>query len=262
FLERGDIEKLKDATEATSLITEAIGLQTQPHNLLEIFKVIDEYDDSKSKAYINDDGLNIPHILADRKNAESRGADLTPFLGIIYTPENWRLITEILEKNVKQPKQAGKEVGELIWLAPNNPFWGKSEKVLSCLQYVRDSAKTKGKKAKKLYQSKLYLPLTENHDRLRRNAGIEFEGFDKDSLFGYTGDFCNGNVEVIVNSDLFAVVIYHVSAPEISPIPIPFGFRTTDKSHIAHIRSRVKAFLNGTDMATGKTHDVGLLSSK
>ncbi|WP_422447337.1 MULTISPECIES: hypothetical protein [unclassified Endozoicomonas] len=172
------------------------------------------------------------------------------------------MITEILEKNVKQPKRTRHEADELIWLVPNNPFWGKSEKVLSCLQYVRDSAKTTGKKAKKLYQPKLYLPLAENHDRLRRVCGIEFEDFDKDSLFGYTGDFCNGNVEVIVNSDLFAVVIYHLSAPDTSPIPIPFGFMTTDKSHIAHIRSRVKAFLNDIDMATGKPHDIGQLRPK
>ncbi|MGI2027622.1 hypothetical protein [Endozoicomonas acroporae] len=172
------------------------------------------------------------------------------------------MITEILEKNVKQPKRTGHEADELIWLAPNNPFWGESEKVLSCLQYVRDSAKTTGKKAKKLYQPKLYLPLAENHDRLRRVCGIEFEDFNKDSLFGYTGDFCNGNVKVIVNSDLFAVVIYHLSAPDTSPIPIPFGFMTTDKSHIAHIRSRVKAFLNDIDMATGKPHDIGQLRPK
>lgn len=261
FLERGEIEELKDATEATSLITDAIGLQRQPHNFLEIFKVIDEFNDAMSKAYINDDGLDIAQILSDRQYAESRGADLIPFLGIIYTPENWRLIAEILEKNVKKPKRFAQEPDELIWLAPNNPFWGKSEKVLRCLQHLRDSTETSGRRAKRLYQPKLYLPLAENHDRLRRVCRIEFEDFDKGSLFGYTGDFCNGNVEVIVYSE-FAVVSYHLSAPDATPIPIPFGFMTTDKSQIDHIRLRAKAFLDEIDRVTGKAHDIGLLYSK
>ncbi|WP_422132792.1 hypothetical protein [Endozoicomonas sp. ALD040] len=263
FLERGEIADLKDSSEATSLVTDAIDLLKQPLNALEIFKVINELEDDKSKIYITDDGLDIPRILSDRKHSESQGTPVTPFLGITYTPDNWIQVAEVLDKNSKKPKKASEEPAELIWLAPSNPFWGKSEKVLSCLQYMLDKSKTSGKKAKKLYKPKLYLPLTgENKDWSRRNWGAEFEGLDKNSLFGYTCEFCRGNVEVIVHSDLFAVVSYHLSAPETSPVPIPFGFMTTDKGQIANIRSRVKGFLDDIDSSTGKAHDAGLLRPK
>ena len=83
-----------------------------------------------------------------------------PFVGAIYLKQNWQLVVEQLKKSIKSnTKTDGEKIPELVWIAPNDPFWGKSHRLASCISELIDNESSKGKKAQRLYNTKIYLPL-------------------------------------------------------------------------------------------------------
>ncbi len=55
-------------------------------------------------------------------------------------------------------------------------------------------------------------------------------------------DFLKGNVDVLVHSEQFAAVCYHLTDPEISLVPSPFGFITHDKNYVTYVHNIVQPF--------------------
>jgi hypothetical protein len=142
-----------------------------------------------------------------------------------------------------------------LWVAPSDPYWGKSSSLLVRVSELLDTAKTKDKK---LYSPTIYLPVSGPEDqRTARQWVREFEP-NTDNVRGLIEGFLGGSVEVLQFEGEFVVVVYHVSLPESYPVSLPIGFISADKDIVSLVGRLVKAYLGGSS-GFDRPNDCGLL---
>ena len=245
-VEREELDSFVNDEPIFDAITEAISELDQKNNLADIAQAMAAIGDNLTGEYITDSGIDISNLIDVIKYSREHGKIIQPMLGPIYLDENWQHVAVEAEKAFKQlGSQHQDGVKELIWLAPSDSFWGKSEKYISVKSWLEDNAKTKGKKPKRLFTPKFYFPIARENDRRSINDWKNQLG-NIDECYKYIEGFFNGTTEVLLLQDSFAVVCYHLSIPSISNISIPLAFSTTDKKLVGVIETLVKEYLNGT----------------
>jgi hypothetical protein len=245
-VERDELDSFVNNEPVFDAITEAISALVQKNNLADIAQAMAVIGDNCTGEYITDSGIDVSNLNKMIKLSREQGKIIQPMLGAIYLDDNWQHIAKQAEKAFNQLKSQHQDgVKELLWLAPSDSFWGKSEKYISAKSWLEENAKTKGKKPKRIFTPKFYFPIAREHDK-RGISDWKNQLGNIDECYKYIEGFFNGTTEVLLLQDSFAVVCYHLSIPSISNISIPLGFITTEKKLVSEIESMLKEYLNST----------------
>lgn len=180
------------------------------------------------------------------------------FIGPIYSSANWELVQKHLGPLIKARRENKADMGHtpLLWVAPSDPFWGKSSNLQVRISELLEKASTK---EKKLYSPTIFLPLSSSDDyRTARQWQREFEpGTDK--VRGLIEGFLGGCVEVLLFEGEFVVVVYHVSLRDSYPVSVPVGFISAEQDVVVSLGKLVRAYIEGTS-GFERPNDCGLIS--
>ena len=256
-VERDDFEALKDSSKAHELITDKLMWLSKPSNLAEIAKTMAMLDDKETLGFFNNHSICLKSLEHQRTAEEQESSKRCSLLGPIYSDENWDLLeaslAPILQERLSSKTDFAQE--QLIWIAPSDPYWGKSYKLQAALSRLLAAGSTK---KKKLYDPRVYVPVSGVDDR---SSILQWDRELKDytkHVSGLLEGFMDGNVEVILLEGELVVVLYHVSYPESLPVSLPIGFISTDKNVIKSVGKIIKEYLSGQS-AFDKPHDCGSL---
>jgi len=244
-VEREDFDELKNSDYVHELITTELDRLARPNNSIEIFKAMMEIGDADTLKVI-DSKTNLVNLqfLDDLARLEGNSKNRTTFLGPIYSQPNWDLLQKYLAPLLKSRINSKKDVGNnsFIWIAPSDPYWCKSNRLLVSLSdfYTKSSIKDK-----RLYSPIIYLPIANNVDNRTINQWKhEFE-HHQNNAHGIIEGFLGGNVEILVLEEELAVVVYHMSIPDNYSVTMPIGFITTERESVRVISNLVKKYLGG-----------------
>lgn len=160
-----------------------------------------------------------------------------------------------MEKRIKSKQNFGGE--QLVWLAPSDPFWGKSEQLPSCLSYLINKATTK---KKVLFDPTIYVPVYGSEDfRTARQWKNNLSGVTN-YMRGIVEGFMDGNVEVLYLESELVAVVYHFSQPEKLPVSIPVGFVSTNQEMVTKVGKLLLDYIDGSS-SFDKPNDCGLINS-
>ena len=243
-LERPDYSDLSDSSKIHDSITQSLYEDLKPNNLEQIFDSMRRIGDEQTKNFFTLDSIDIEGLLISRALGVSENDETIPFFGSIYLKENWSLVSEQLNNlSDSSTKLQNFKADDLLWIAPIDSFWGKSERMSSSLSELILSENSKGKKSQKLYHSNLclYAP----NDKYINDHKYDFEGYSQALKF-FKDIFLNGNVEIILLPGKFVVVCYHLSLPDTLPITFPIGFLSTEISIINKVQLLVDEFLENS----------------
>src|SRR5690606_24740221 len=158
---------------------------------------------------------------------------------------NWDKVNHLLKMHKERIKSAGKDsLPELLWLAPSNNFWGKTERIKACLSDIVSSEKYSKKDGERILEAKILLPLDGKDDHKGKRFWLtEFSQY-RNYLHGFVPSLYGGDVEIICLSDCFAVITYHLFQPGRFQLPVPFGFMTENKRLVQQIEQDVASSLS------------------
>ena len=182
----------------------------------------------------------------------------TTFIGPVYSSANWELVQKHLAPIIKARRESKADVGQtpFLWIAPSDPYWGKSSSLQIRVSELLEKATTKDRK---LYSPFIYLPVSGPDDqRTARQWKREFEP-NTDKVRGLIEGFLGGSVEVLHFEDEFVVVVYHVSLRDSYPVSFPVGFISAEKDVVSSVGRLVNAYFDGTS-GSEKLNDCGLIS--
>lgn len=259
-VERDDFEKLKNSDYVHEQISLELDRLARPSNFGEVAKGMLAIGDGETMKLFDSQGSFVSmQFFEDLAKLESNGSDSrTTFIGPIYSSANWELVQKRLAPIIKARRESKADVGQtpFLWVAPSDPYWGKSSNLQVRVSEVLDNASTK---EKKLYTPSIFLPISGPDDhrtaRLWRN---EFEP-NTDKVRGLIEGLLGGCVEILHFEDEFVVVVYHVSLRDSYPVSLPVGFISADKEVVASVGRLVKAYVEGTS-GFERHNDCGLIS--
>jgi len=259
-VEREDFEALNNSDYVHERITFELDHLSRPNNAIDIAKAMLDVGDSDTLKLFESKTNCINFSFWDdlKRLEENSHLRRTTFLGPIYSSENWGILQKylapILVSRIEKKADTGQD--QFVWLAPSDPFWGKSSRFTSSLSDFLTKASTKNKH---LYTPRIYLPVSGQDDlRSARQWKHELDPY-LDAAHGLTEGFLGGNVEVLHFEGELAVVIYHMSLPESFPVSFPIGFVSTDSEMVATIGRLVKKYIEGSS-GFECPNDCGLIS--
>lgn len=259
-IEREDFELLESSDYVHQQISLEVDRLTRPVNLGDVKRAMLEIGDGEtSKIFsLNGDRINL-QFLEDlwRLESNSRKGRST-FLGPIYSSDNWGLVQMHLAPVIKARRESKADVGQtpFKWVAPSDPFWGKSSSLQVRFAEILDKSCTK---EKRLYSPAIYLPVQGLEDlRSARQWKREFDP-NAEAAYGLAEGFLGGNVEVLYFEGEFVVVVYHVSLPDAYPVSLPIGFLSTEKEIIRSVGGVLSKYLDGSS-GFDRPNDCGLLT--
>lgn len=258
-VEREDFEMLKSSDYVHEQISLELDRLARPSNFGEIAKIMSEIGDGDTLKLFDSQGSSVNlQFFEDLAKLEANSQKKrTTFLGPIYSSANWELLQKHLAPLIKARKESKADVGQtpFLWVAPSDPYWGKSSNLHVRVSELLSTASTK---EKKLYSLTIYLPVSGLDDqRTVRQWKREFDP-NSDRVHGLIEGFLGGNVEVLHFEGEFVVVVYHVSLPDSYPVSFPIGFISTDKEVVSAVGRLVKEYLEGTS-GFERPNDCGLL---
>lgn len=159
---------------------------------------------------------------------------------------------------IKERRQSKADVGQtpFVWVAPSDPFWGKSSSLQVRFAEILNNAHTK---EKRIYSPAMYLPVQGPDDlRSARQWKREFDP-NTEATYGVIEGFLRGNVEILHFEGEFVVVIYHVSLPDAYPVSFPIGFVSTERQMVQSVGGLLKRYLDGNS-GFDKPNNCGLLT--
>ncbi|MEY8241031.1 MAG: hypothetical protein RPT25_11845 [Cycloclasticus sp.] len=244
-IELDDIESLKDSSEALELISSVINEQSRRDNHREVLDAIETLRDPFTSKLFSSTNLNIGEFIHLKAGDASNKGRHIPFIGPLYSHENWAIFSELFDKEKKRiVSQHQDGVTDLKWLIPSNPFWGKNDGIKSCFSELVNGVKTTDKKAKTLYDLKIMAPLASSDDRREKSNWLHELEFVKKNLHGYVGGYLDGAVEVVLLENRLVAVTYYLSMPECYRVPVPIGFISTDQGVISTITHSLNGYLS------------------
>lgn len=258
-MEREDFESLDNSSKVHEAITVSLNQAKKGANIKEIASAMNSFGDNWTKDLFNSNSIDMAALGHRYAEALSDGSKPIPFVGPIYSNNNWKHINTYLHSlSAKYKKSKDKSVKKLTWIAPSDSFWGKSKKLENCLNEVEQAQLTKEKNPQRIFTPSIYLPLSNVTDR--RAIGSWKSDLKKGSnnLYGLLEGFLGGSVEVLILEDSFAVVCYHLSRPETHPVSIPVGFVTSNLKLINTISEIAMSYIDGSS-SFGNKHNLGLL---
>ena len=254
-IERSDIDVLKSEPIDLCITERIVSLKAKKSNLKEIMKAMSQFKDEDTRCVISNERLSVSNFIELQERTEK-----TYFLGQICHQNS--VIKRILEVT-----RDVESVNPLMWLAPNDIYWGKQIKLIDMLDMMSEGALvTKDNEKYRLYDFRLYLPLPEHSDSLRYDVNeldYQFKSVANKNIFCYKEGFLDGNVEVIVLQNKFAIVCYHIKLPAYYDVPLPIGFMTTDMNEVNQIYKVVSGYLNAPivdEKSHFQTNDFGAMS--
>ena len=176
-IELEDYEKINSSEVVHQLITDQLSILARPNNMIAITSTMLQVGDEDTLKVFDKASSQIsPNYLLDLNRLEEHEQKCREtFLGPIYTKSNWqklqRVLAPVLTGRIKSRKNNGGS--RFTWLAPSDPFWGKSEYFLSAFSDFTNKAETK---KVRLYKPTLYVPVSGNDDvRLARQWSRAFK---------------------------------------------------------------------------------------
>ncbi len=259
-VEREDFEVLKSSDYVHEQISVELGRLTRSGNSMEIAKAMVEVCDSDTLKLFDSksNSLNL-QFLDDLVRLEANSQNKrTTFLGPIYSQENWGLLQKQLAPALKSRIESKIDIGQdpFVWIAPSDPYWCKSSRLLVSLSDFLNKASTKDKH---LYSPTIYLPISGQNDHSAVRQWKQELNPYTDRAHGLIEGFLGGNIEVILLKEQLVVVVYHMSLPEIYPVTFPLGFISEDKDTVARIGQLVNEYIQGSS-GFDRPNDCGLLS--
>jgi hypothetical protein len=259
-VEREDFERLKSSDYVHERISLELDRLARPCNFGEIAKAMLDIGDGETLKLFDSKGSSVSlQFFEDLEKLESNSQKRrTTFIGPIYSSANWELLQKHLAPLIKARRESKADVGQtpFLWVAPSDPYWGKSSNLQVRVSELLDKACTKDKR---LYSPTIYLPVSGPDDqKTARQWKWEFDP-NTDKVHGLIEGFLGGNVEVLHFEGEFVVVVYHVSLPDSYPISFPIGFISADKDVISSVGRLVTTYLEGSS-GFERPNDCGLLS--
>lgn len=259
-VEREDFEKLKSSDYVHEQISLELDRLARPSNFGEIAKTMIEIGDGETLKLFDSKGSSVSlQFFEDLARLESNSQkNRSTFIGPIYSSANWELVQKHLGPLIKARRESKADVGQtpLLWVAPSDPYWGKSSNLQVRVSELLEKASTKDKK---LYSPTIFLPVSGSEDyRTARQWQREFEP-NTGTVRGLIEGFLGGSVEVLHFEDEFVVVVYHVSLRDSYPVSVPVGFISAEKEFVSSVGRLVKAYVEGT-LGFEQPHDCGLIS--
>lgn len=246
-VEREDFERLKSSDYVHEQISLELDRLARPGNFVEIARVMHDIGDKDTFRILDSSGNSINlGFFDDLMKLESNSpGKRTTFVGPVYSTQNWKLIQRHLAPIITKRRNSKEDVGAtpVFWVAPSDPFWGKSGSLLTSVNELIALSSTK---EKRLYSPTIFLPVSGQDDR-RAARGWKRE-FDPhlEKLRVLTEGFLGGGVEVLLFDGEFVVVVYHLSLPDSYPVSLPIGFISADKDIVSGIGRLVTSYVAGS----------------
>lgn len=259
-VEREDFVKLKSSDYVHEQISLELDRLARPGNFGEIVKAMLDIGDGETLKLFDSKGSSVSlQFFEDLAKLEANSQKKrTTFLGPIYSTANWELLQKHLAPIIKARRESKSDVGQtpFLWIAPSDPYWGKSSNLQVRVSELISMANTK---EKKLYSPTIYLPVSGPDDqKTARQWKWEFDPYT-DKVHGLIEGFLGGNVEVMHFEGEFVVVIYHVSLPDSYPVSLPLGFISADEDVVSAVGRLVTGYVEGSS-GFERPNDCGLLS--
>ena len=259
-VEREDFEMLESSDYVHEQIAVELNRLARPSNSMDIAKAMLEIGDGETLKLFDSktNSINLQFLDDLSKLEVNSQKKRTTFLGPIYSAANWGLLQKRLAPVLKSRIDSKSDVGQdsFIWLAPSDPYWCKSNRLLVSLSDFLNKASTKDKK---LYSPTVYLPVSGQDDQ--RAARQWKQGLDPytDKAHGVIEGFLGGNVEVMHFEGELVVVVYHMSLPDTYPVTLPLGFISADEEVVSSIGQLVQAYVQGSS-GFDRPNDCGSIS--
>ena len=259
-VEREDFEKLKNSDYVHERISLELERWARPSNFGEIAKAMLDIGDGDTLKIFDSKGSSVSlQFFEDLATLETNSQKKrTTFLGPIYSSANWELLQKHLAPIIKARRETKADVGQtpFLWIAPSDPYWGKSSNLQVRVSEILSMASTK---EKRLYSPIIYLPVSGPDDqKTARQWKWEFDP-NTDKVHGLIEGFLGGNVEMMHFEGEFVVVVYHVSLRDSYPVSLPIGFISADKDVVSSVGRLVTTYLEGSS-GFDRPNDCGLLS--
>lgn len=259
-VEREDFEKLKSSDYVHEQISLELDRLARPSNFGEIAKTMIEIGDGETLKLFDSKGSSVSlQFFEDLAKLESNSQKKrSTFIGPIYSSANWELVQKHLAPIIKARRESRADVGQtpFLWVAPSDPYWGKSSSLQVRVSELLEKARTKDKR---LYSPTIFLPVSGPEDqRTARQWKREFEP-NTDKARGLVEGFLGGSVEVLHFEDEFVVIVYHVSLRDTYPVSFPLGFISAENDVVSSIGRLVKAYVEGTS-GFDQPNDCGVIS--
>jgi hypothetical protein len=257
-IERDDFDSLEDSGRAHELITTSLSESHRASNLTQIAHAMGVLGDNWTRALFNEASIDVSALISDRAVALLEGGDVIPFVGPLYSQNNWELIQGHL--NLVLPaikKRSTEEKLEMVWVAPTDRFWESSHRLPASADGFVSSVRAL--KCQEMVNSPvMYLPVSGGHDRRTISKWERELGNVLGSTRGLLEGFLDGNVEIILVENSYVVVCYHVYKSESLPVTLPVGFISTNVDIINSVQKVVFEYIKG--MASfDNPNDIGSL---
>lgn len=259
-VERDDFEVLISSDYVHEQISLEVDRLARPNNLGDSKRAMLEIRDGETAELfgLNGNRINLQFLEDLGKLESNRRKGRSTFLGPIYSSANWELVQTHLAPLIKARRESKADVGQtpFKWVAPSDPFWGKSSSLQVRFAEIVDKACTK---EKRLYSPAIYLPVQGPEDlRSARQWKWEFDP-NTDATYGLVEGFLGGNVEVLYFEGEFVVVVYHISLPDTYPVSLPIGFLSTEKEVVLSVGNLLSKYLDGSS-GFDRPNNCGLLT--
>lgn len=184
-VEREDFEKLKNSDYVHERISLELDRLGRPSNFGEIAKAMLDIGDGETLKLFDSKGSSVSlQFFEDLARLEANSQKKrTTFLGPIYSSANWGLLQKHLAPIIKARRESKADVGQtpFLWLAPSDPYWGKSSNLQVRVSEILSMASTK---EKRLYSPAIYLPVSGPDDqKTARQWKWEFDP-NSDKVYG------------------------------------------------------------------------------
>ncbi|NMG42305.1 hypothetical protein GPA22_00955 [Aromatoleum toluvorans] len=259
-VEREDFERLKSSDYVHEQISLELDRLARPSNFGELAKAMLDIGDGETLKLFDSKGSSVsPQFFEELTKLESNSQKKrATFIGPIYSSANWELLQKHLAPIIKARRESKADVAPtpFLWVAPSDPYWGKSSNLQVRVSELLDKASTKDRK---LYLPTIFLPVSGPEDqKTAREWKRAFEP-NTDKVHGLIEGFLGGNVEVLHFEGEFVIVVYHVSLPDSYPVSFPIGFISADKDVVSSVGRLVTTYLEGSS-GFERPNNCGLLS--
>ncbi|MDO5680180.1 MAG: hypothetical protein Q4G54_07630 [Pelistega sp.] len=243
--ERHDIVNLLFQDNIQKAVTELLAQFRSADNLHELSKSMEALGCNFLRKILFGGKLDFLEFLNEKHKREQQSGMC--FLGQIYHQEDVfekiNTILNDLDKNAVNPDR------KLLWLVPNDIYWGKQKK-------IHDKVQSLVEQQSKGYKLRLYLPLSKKRTKHEIDGWrYQFKDIQDDILFGFCEGFLDGNTEILFLKNKFAVVCYHIKLSGY-PVTLPLGYLTTKLSEVKGIEKLANSYLNSTLRSFKDNNDI------
>ena len=235
---------LSNSDQIHSLIAEHLDQMKRANNAQEVITALELLGDRYTAQFL-DAHCRIKSVedLGDGIDGEILdGVHYNLLLGSIYQEQNWKLLEKeinVISKRQNVSNEPNKAL-QLTWVAPSDPFWGKTTRIGVAFESVQEASI-----GKKGLIAKVFVPIRNQYDKHGAKSWLNtFKPYAK-LLNGVREGFCDGNVEILHIENEFVAISYHLNQSERLPVTLPIGFFTKDRHTVNRIGKILDQYLKG-----------------